>query len=119
LVESQAGKKIKIFPIDRGGEYFPTEFSPICEVKGVIHKKYAPYSYTPQQNGLAERKNRALIEMVNAMILNAKLPMNLWVKLYMWHVICIIEYLQENIKSPLMKYGNWKGTQPNLNYIRV
>ena len=34
--------------------------------------------YTPRQNGLAERKNRTLVVMVNAMILNAKVPFNMW-----------------------------------------
>jgi len=75
LVENQIGKKIKIFRIDRGGKYFPIEFSSFCEVNGMIHKKFGPY--TPQKNGLVERKNRTLTEMVNAMILNAKLSINL------------------------------------------
>ena len=41
-----------------------------------MHETSAPY--TPQQNGLAERKNRTLVDMVNSMILSAKLPNNLW-----------------------------------------
>ena len=41
-----------------------------------IYQRSAPYS--PQQNGLAKRKNRTLVEIINAMILNAKLSFNLW-----------------------------------------
>ena len=52
------------------------EFSSFCEESGIIHQATAPY--TPQQNGLAERKNRTLVEMVNAMLINARLPTNLW-----------------------------------------
>lgn len=59
----------------KGGEYFPNEFSRYCEDYGIIHQKTAPC--TPQQNGLAERKNIKLVDMVNAMILNAKAPYNL------------------------------------------
>ena len=47
-----------------------------CEENGLIHQRSA--SYTPQQNGLAERKNRTLVDILNAMIISAKLPFNLW-----------------------------------------
>ena len=76
IVENQMEKKIKILGSDRGGEYFPIEFILCCEENGIIHQRSAPY--TPQENGLAERKNRTLVEIINAMILNAKLSFNLW-----------------------------------------
>ena len=62
LVENQLEKKIKILRNDRGGEYFPIEFTGFCEENGLIHQASAPY--TPQQNGLAERKNRTLVDIV-------------------------------------------------------
>nr|GEW10112.1 hypothetical protein [Tanacetum cinerariifolium] len=63
-VENQLGKKIKILRSDRGGEYFTREFEIFCEEHGIKHERTS--SYTPQQNGLAERKNQTLIEMVNS-----------------------------------------------------
>ena len=74
-VENQKDRKIKILRSDRGGKYFPNDFSKFCEEYGIIHQSSAPY--TPQENGLAERKNRTLVDMVNAMILSAELPFNL------------------------------------------
>ena len=71
-VENQKDRKIKILRSDRGGKYFPNDFSKFCEEYGIIHQSSTPY--TPQENGLAERKNRTLVDMVNAMILSAKLP---------------------------------------------
>ncbi|GAA0143938.1 hypothetical protein LIER_04506 [Lithospermum erythrorhizon] len=44
---------------------FPKEFDDFCANEGIIHQPTAPYS--PQQNGLAKRKNQSLVEMVNAM----------------------------------------------------
>ena len=75
-VENQQSSRIKILRSDRGGEYFPADFSNFCEENGIIHERTAPY--TPQQNGLAERKNRTLVDMVNSMLLKASLPYNLW-----------------------------------------
>nr|GEZ85432.1 retrotransposon protein, putative, Ty1-copia subclass [Tanacetum cinerariifolium] len=75
-VENQRGKKIQILRTDRGGEYFSTEFSSYCESQGLIHQRTTPY--TPQQNGIAERKNRVLQDIINAMLVSANLPKNLW-----------------------------------------
>ena len=74
-VENQLGKKIKSLRSDRGGEYvYP--FEGFCAEHGIIHQTTAPYS--PQQNGIAERKNRTLKEMMNAMLINSGLPQNMW-----------------------------------------
>ncbi|GJW43256.1 putative reverse transcriptase domain-containing protein [Tanacetum coccineum] len=75
-VENQRDKKIQILRSDRGGEYFSSEFSFYCESHGLIHQRIAPY--TPQQNGVAERKNKVLQDMINAMLVSANLPKNLW-----------------------------------------
>ena len=65
-VENQLEKKIKRLWFDRGGEYFSNEFSEFCAVHGIIHERIPPYS--PQSNRIAERKNRTLTELVNAML---------------------------------------------------
>jgi len=76
IVKNQKNSKIKILRGDRGGEYFSSEFNKFCEENGLIHQTSAPY--TPHQNGLVERKNRTLVDMINAMLMNAHLPHNLW-----------------------------------------
>jgi transposase InsO family protein len=53
-VENKKEKKIKILRTDRGGEYFPHEFSTFCEEHEIVHQKSVPY--TPQQNGLVKEK---------------------------------------------------------------
>ncbi|GJV56068.1 zinc finger, CCHC-type containing protein [Tanacetum coccineum] len=62
-VELQQGSLIKRFRTDRGGEYMDTLY---FQSVGIIHETTAPY--TPQQNGISERKNRVLKEMVNSML---------------------------------------------------
>ena len=74
-VETQLNKKIKIIRSDRGGEYeFP--FEEICTEFGIVHQMTAPY--TPQSNGVVERKNRSLKETMNALLNSSGLPQNLW-----------------------------------------
>jgi transposase InsO family protein len=75
MIENQKERQIKILRSDRGGKYFFKEFSIFCEENRIIHQMTAPY--TPQHNGLAKRKNWTLVDMVNAMLLNANLPNNL------------------------------------------
>ena len=65
-VENLLGGKIKMLRSDRGGEYFNNDFDAFCENNGIVHQRTAPY--TPQQNGVAKRKNRTLLDMVNAML---------------------------------------------------
>jgi transposase InsO family protein len=65
-VENQLERKIKHLRLDRGGEYFPILFDEFCAEHGIIHERIAPYS--PESNGIAERKNRMLTDLVNAML---------------------------------------------------
>ena len=66
---------VKVIRSDRGGEY-EAPFGDFCSQNGIIHQTTAPYS--PQQNGVAERKNITLKEMMNALVLNSGLPQNIW-----------------------------------------
>ena len=115
IVENQKERKIKAIRSDRGGEYFSIEFDNFCEEPGIIHQKSAPF--TPQQNGLPERKNRTLVDMVNAMIFYARLPYNLWGEalLYACHILNKVTYKKTHI-SP---YEVWNGRKPNLKYFKV
>ena len=71
-VENQLNKNIKILKFDRGREYESNDFSELCAKFGIIHQTTA--SYTPQQNGIAEQKNRTLKEMVNSMLVSSGAP---------------------------------------------
>ena len=74
-VENQLGRKIKAIRSDRGGEY-DAPFDRFCQEHGIIHQTSA--LYTPQQNGIVERKNRTMKEIINVMLISSGLPQNLW-----------------------------------------
>ena len=65
-VENVFGRKIKSLGYDNGGEYIKSELLQICANRGIQIQYSIPY--TPQQNGVAERKNRALKKMTTYMM---------------------------------------------------
>jgi hypothetical protein len=65
-IENQLEKKIKCFRFDRGGEYFYNEFDLFYAEHGIIHERMSPY--LPQSNGVVERKNHTLSELVNSIL---------------------------------------------------
>ncbi|GAU22332.1 hypothetical protein TSUD_106600 [Trifolium subterraneum] len=76
LVEKQSDKSIKVLRTDGGGEYTSKEFENYCKDQGIIHEVTAPY--TPQHNGLAERRNRSILDMARSMVKQKGLPHRFW-----------------------------------------
>jgi len=66
LVEKQSMHYIKLFRMDRGGEYIANEFIRFCEDNG-IHKQFTT-RHTPQQKDVSQRKNRIIMDMVRSML---------------------------------------------------
>jgi transposase InsO family protein len=76
LIENLSERKIKILRSDNGGEYISKEFVNFCKDVGIKRELTTPYN--PQQNGVAKRKNRTIMEVVKTMIHDQDLPMCLW-----------------------------------------
>jgi transposase InsO family protein len=78
MVEKEKGVSIKCLRSDGGGEYFSNEFSEYLKDHG-IQKKYS-CSYSPQHNGVVERKNKHIVEITRAMLNENNLPNYFWAK---------------------------------------
>lgn len=76
LMENQTGEKIKMIRSDNGGEYCSKEFDNFCKVNGIMHQLTAPH--TPEQNGVAERMNRTIIEKARCMMFDSELSLRAW-----------------------------------------
>jgi hypothetical protein len=76
LIENLYERNIKILSSDNGGEYTSKEFLNFC--KDVKIKRELTTPYNPQQNGVAERKNRTIMEAPKTMIHDQDLTMHLW-----------------------------------------
>ncbi|KAL6222726.1 hypothetical protein ACLB2K_006117 [Fragaria x ananassa] len=73
MVERQSYLKIKKLRSDRGGEYTSNEFGDFCVNIGL--ERQLTVSYTPQQNGVAERRNRTIVKMAKSMLYAKKVPL--------------------------------------------
>ena len=76
MVENSFNKKIKSIRYDKGGEYIKGYFQIFFESEGIRMEHSVPY--TPQQNGVAERKNRSLKEMATCLLHANHLPTSIW-----------------------------------------
>jgi len=76
MVETQTGRRIKRLRTDNGGEYRNDPFDKVCQDEGIV--RHFTVRDTPQQNGVAERMNRTLLEKVRCMLSNAGLGRQFW-----------------------------------------
>jgi transposase InsO family protein len=114
-VENQLERKIKRVRSDRGGEYFSNLFTLFCEELGIIHERTPPY--LPQSNGVAERKNRTLTDLVNAMLDTAGLSEEWWGEaiLTACHVLNCVPTKNKKITP----FEEWEKKRPTLSYLRT
>ena len=116
LVENQSGRKIKVLRSNNGGEYVDKEFVDFCASEGIQREFTVPY--TPQQNGVSERKNGAIIGDARAMINDQGLL------LFLWAEACNTAVYLQN-RSPHKSLGNltpeeaFSGKRPQLTHLRI
>src|SRR5579859_5027981 len=114
-VETQkTGKLIKRLRTDGGGEY--EKWMGIhLKGSGIIHETTAPYS--PDQNGVAERANRTIMERVKAIIAEFKIDKRLWMEL-----VETVVYLKNRSPTSAVAstpYELWHGTALNLSHLKI
>ena len=76
MIENHTENKIKTFRSDNGREFTSNEFKQLCKDSRIKRELSTPYN--PQQNGVAERKNRTIMEAAREMFHDQELPMHLW-----------------------------------------
>ena len=109
--ENETGLKIKGLRADRGGEYLSEEFECYLRENGIRSEFTAAYS--PQQNGVAERLNRILVEAARSMLNHAGLTYSFWTE-----AIATTTYLRNRMVTTARKSGKtpyqlWHGEKPN------
>ena len=123
-VEKQSGLSIKIVRSDRGGEYYGRftdqgqrlgPFAKFLEENGIVAQYTTPG--TPQQNGVAERRNRTLMDMVRSMTSVSNLPPNMWSEALKTAVYILNRVPSKSV--PKTPFELWNGWKPSLNHVHI
>jgi transposase InsO family protein len=76
LLKNQFNKDIKCFRTDNGTEFVNNQLDTFLKVNGILHQTSCVY--TPQQNGVVERKHRHLLNVARALMFQSGIPLRLW-----------------------------------------
>jgi hypothetical protein len=115
-VERQNGQNILAIRSDNGSEFKNYTLNEFLSDEGIHHQYSA--AYTPQQNGVAERKNRTLMDIARSMLAEFNSPYNFWAEAI--STACHSSnwlFLRKGLnKTP---YEILTGSKPNISYYRV
>ena len=114
-VENQLGKHIKPVQSDRGGEYLLGNFKDYLTQNGIVFQLAAPG--TPQQNGVAERRNRTLLEMVRSMMSYSCSSIFFWG--YALNTAIHLLNLVPSKSVPKTPMELWSGHKPSMKYLHI
>ncbi|CAI5773473.1 Retrovirus-related Pol polyprotein from transposon TNT 1-94 [Podarcis lilfordi] len=115
MVKNKFQRAPAVLMSDNGGEYCSNEMQALLAKEGIAHVTTIPY--TPQQNAIAERKFRSIMDMTRCMLKDACLPQKLWAEGVYTSV-----YLQNRLPTKGAErtpFELWHGKAPNLSHIRV
>ncbi|GJY14262.1 ribonuclease H-like domain-containing protein [Tanacetum coccineum] len=107
-IENQLDYKVKVIRSENGSEFKNSVMNQFCEMKGI--KREFSVARTPQQNGVAKRRNRTLIEATRTMLGKSKLPTTFWAKAV--NTACYV--LKPHTKTP---YELIRGRTPLIDFM--
>jgi hypothetical protein len=114
-VKTRFDRKPKVIRSDNGTEYVNNSLKKCFKNEGIKFQHTAPY--TPQQNGVAERKNRTLMEAARCMLIDAELDKKFWAE-----AVNTANYLQNRLPSSAIEttpYQLWHKEKPKVNNLQI
>ncbi|GJS19205.1 ribonuclease H-like domain-containing protein [Tanacetum coccineum] len=115
-IENLVDHKVKVIRCDNGTEFKNREMNQFCEIKGILRQ--FSVARTPQQNGVAKRRNRTLIEATRTMLADSKLPTTFWAEAI--NTACYVQnrvlVVKSHNKTP---YEIFHGRTPTLSFMRL
>ncbi|GJV08882.1 putative ribonuclease H-like domain-containing protein [Tanacetum coccineum] len=114
-IENQLDHKVKVIRCDNGTEFKNSVMNQFCEMKGI--KREFSVARTPQQNGVAERRNRTLIEAARTMLVDSKLPTTFWAEAVntACYVLNRVLIIKPHNKTP---YELIRGRPPLIDFMK-
>lgn len=117
MAETQTGEKIKRIRCDNGGEYMSKRFKEVCKTKGIL-VDYT-IAHNPEQNGVAERFNRTILENARCLIFDSKLDKSFWGDAVLTSVYLLNRIETSVLAKNLTPCELWYGYKPDYSKIRI
>lgn len=115
-VEEETGKKWKVLHTDREGEFTSIEFGVYCAEEGLQRHLTAPYS--PQQNGVVERRNQTIVGMARSMLKAKEVSATFWGKAVSM-VVFILNFSPTKSLEGMTPFEAWHGWKPDVSFLRT
>ncbi|KAL3523634.1 hypothetical protein ACH5RR_016468 [Cinchona calisaya] len=115
-IQNQFSAQIKILRSDNGGEYMSNSFQEFLQTNGIISQRSCPS--TPQQNGVAERKNRHLLDVVRTLLLESFVPSRFWCEA-LSTAVHLINRLPSSSLNHVSPFTRLFGRTPNYSNLRT
>jgi hypothetical protein len=114
--EVETGRKLRLLRTDRGGEFTVATFAEYCADEGIGRQLTAPYS--PQQNGVVERRNQTIVSTARSMLKAMGVPARFWGEAVSTAVYLLNRSPTKSVdgKTP---FEVWYGYKPDVSYLRV
>jgi hypothetical protein len=116
MVNSHFERRISRLRCDNGREYLSNDMTKYLKSRGIQHE--LTIRYTPQQNGVAERMNRTLMERARCMLLGSKLEKCLWTEAILTAAYLVNRSPTSSLKDQVPA-ELWYGEKPNLNKLKI
>ncbi|KAK2363323.1 secreted RxLR effector protein [Trifolium repens] len=116
IAEKETSCQIKCLRTDRGGEFISTAFNDFCSENGI--KRQLTAAYTPQQNGVSERKNMTLMNMVRSMLAGMNVPKRIWPEAVLWATYVLNRSPTMSVKDMTPEEA-WSNVKPSVHYFKV
>lgn len=115
LVENQTGKTIKFIQSGNGREYRNEKFDTFFKNNDIARR--LAVTHTPQKNGVAERRNRTLMDMTRCLLMQSSLPSSFW-----GEAVNTANYIRNRCPSSSLNgktpYEKWAGRVPDVSHFR-
>ncbi|UYV62645.1 hypothetical protein LAZ67_2001397 [Cordylochernes scorpioides] len=115
-VRTETGNKIKRFRTDNGTEFLNKNFSDYLKSLGIVHELTAPY--TPEQNGIAERDNRTIVESARCLLHGRKMPLELWAEAVNTAVY-LLNRCTTKVLGNSTPYEIWYKRKPSILHLKT
>ncbi|KAJ9542614.1 hypothetical protein OSB04_029120 [Centaurea solstitialis] len=115
-VENQVNLRVKVIRSDNGTEFKNADLNSFCEEKGIERQFSAPRTPQLDLNGVAERRNRTLIEAARTMLADSKLPITFWAEAV--NTACYVQNRVHVVKSKgKTPYELFKNKKPFIGFF--